>query len=73
MNDMAYGVRLSPRAILDLELIYQEKNALDSPPAETWYLGLRDLIFSLKSLPYHRPRAWDRTIRQLPTETRPLR
>ncbi len=63
---MAYEVRLSPRAIRDLEFIYQEKNVLDSHPAQTWYLGLRDLIFSLESLPYRGARVWDRpTLRQL--------
>jgi hypothetical protein len=63
---MAYEVRLSPRAILDLVFTYQKKNVVDSPPAETWYLGLRDLIFSLESLPYRGPHARGRpTLHQL--------
>jgi toxin ParE1/3/4 len=69
---MAYKVRLSRRAIADLEAIYDEKNVRQSAPAEAWYLGLRDAVFSLEDLPHRGLLAWDRpSLRQLLYGTRP--
>ena len=48
---MAYRVELSRRAELDLDRIYQFIGAFDSPAAARWFVGLRDLIRSLSSLP----------------------
>jgi toxin ParE1/3/4 len=63
---MTYEVRLSRRAVSDLEAIYDDKSVQLSPPAATWYLGLRDLIFSLEVSPYRGTIARDKpTLRQL--------
>ena len=48
---MAYKVSLSQRAIRDLNAIFEAKHAETSRPAAAWFLGLRDTIFSLSSLP----------------------
>ena len=48
MSNMRYEVRLSRRAESDLRHIYRFITAHDSRPAETWFLGLRDAIFSLE-------------------------
>ena len=72
MSDMAYEVRLSRRAVADLEAIYNKKNVQHSAPAEAWYLGLRDAVFSLENLSHRGMVAWDRpSLRQLLYGTRP--
>ena len=48
---MTYEVRLAPQAIRDLRTLYREKQAETSHHAAAWFLGLREAVFSLESLP----------------------
>jgi toxin ParE1/3/4 len=63
---MAYEVRLSPLAIRNLVQIYKAIEADTSGPAAEWYLGLREAVFSLETLPMRGTVATDKPIfRQL--------
>ncbi|MEO6802498.1 MAG: type II toxin-antitoxin system RelE/ParE family toxin [Granulicella sp.] len=62
----AYHVELAERAMLDLESIYAEIDAENSPAALRWYVGLEEIIFSLDQLPDRGTRTEeDRKLRQL--------
>ena len=52
---MAYRVELANRAVRDLELLYLEKNAADSPAAARWYNGLQKAVYALERYPYGCP------------------
>jgi toxin ParE1/3/4 len=65
-KSIAYRVELAERAILDLESIYSEIDAENSPPARRWYNGLEELVLSLDRLPDRGTRTEeDRKLRQL--------
>jgi plasmid stabilization system protein ParE len=49
---MAYLVRLSDRALRDLELIYEYVQADQSDKASAWFNGLEKAIYSLERFPY---------------------
>lgn len=69
---MAYLVRLTNRALRDLEYIYQLIQADESEAAYRWFNGLAELIYSLESLPdrgSHTPE--NRKMRQLLYGTKP--
>jgi toxin ParE1/3/4 len=52
---MAYRVEITPRAERDLVSLYNYIKAGDSPQAQTWYFGLKDVILSLRELPDRNP------------------
>ncbi len=52
---MAYRVELARRAVRDLELLYLEKNALESAAAARWYNRLQKAVYALESYPYRCP------------------
>jgi mRNA-degrading endonuclease RelE of RelBE toxin-antitoxin system len=52
---MTYRVELASRAILDLEILYAEKNAAESQAAARWYNGLEEAIYALATYPYRCP------------------
>ncbi|MGO4882105.1 MAG: type II toxin-antitoxin system RelE/ParE family toxin [Bryobacteraceae bacterium] len=52
---MTYRVELSGRAARDLDILYVEKNARDSPAAARWYNGLEEAVSSLGSFPHRCP------------------
>lgn len=52
---MAYEVRLSKRALIDLRRIYKTIQAETSAAAERWFLGLEASIFSLEEQPARAP------------------
>jgi plasmid stabilization system protein ParE len=54
---MVYRVRIGPRAERDLEDLYVEIEAQDSPTAQRWYQGLKQAILSLRERPRRAPRA----------------
>jgi plasmid stabilization system protein ParE len=67
---MTYRVEFSIRALLDLEVLYFEKNVADSNAAAKWFNGLQDAIDGLATLPHRCPFALerngkDRELRQL--------
>jgi plasmid stabilization system protein ParE len=63
---MAYQVRLTPRALRDLERIYQHIEAEVSAQAFTWFNGLEAAITSLEQHPNRGPRTpEDKTLRHL--------
>lgn len=46
--NMAYRVELTARAAGDLEALYLEKNAAESPDAARWYNGLEQAVYTLE-------------------------
>ena len=65
-KNIAYRVELTERAILDLEAIYTEIDAENSPTASNWYNGLEEIVLSLDHLPDRGVRIEeDRKLRQL--------
>src|SRR5579863_9617021 len=42
----AYRVELTARAVSDLEALYLEKNAAESPDAARWYNGLEQAVYT---------------------------
>jgi plasmid stabilization system protein ParE len=48
---MTYRVEFSVRALLDLEVLYFEKNVAESRAAARWFNGLQDAIEGLATLP----------------------
>jgi plasmid stabilization system protein ParE len=54
---MAYLVELAARAARDLEILYLEKNAVDSQAAASWYNGLEDAVLTLATRPHRCPAA----------------
>lgn len=48
---MPYLVRLSDRALRDLELIYEYVRAAQSDKASAWFNGLEEAIYSLEDYP----------------------
>lgn len=48
---MAYRVRLSDRALRDVEIIYEYVQAAESDRALDWFNGLEDAIYSLEKYP----------------------
>jgi toxin ParE1/3/4 len=54
---MAYAVKFAARAIRDLEILYMEKNAVDSQAAARWYNGLERVAYALASYPHRCPAA----------------
>jgi hypothetical protein len=54
---MEYGVELAARAARDLEILYLEKNAAESPDAARWYNGLEQAVYTLETHPNRCPSA----------------
>jgi mRNA-degrading endonuclease RelE of RelBE toxin-antitoxin system len=52
---MAYSVEFSARAARDLEILYLEKNAAESPAAARWYNGLEQAVYALETHPHRCP------------------
>ena len=52
---MTYRVELADRAARDLESLYAEKSAVESPTAVRWYNRLEKAVFALGSYPYRCP------------------
>jgi hypothetical protein len=50
--NMAYSVEFSARAARDLEMLYLEKNAAESPAAARWYNGLEQAVYALETHPH---------------------
>jgi len=66
---MAYRVEFAARAVRDLEILYLDKNAAESPAAARWYNGLEQSVDVLETHP-NRPvdpeaRKVKRRLRQL--------
>ena len=57
---MAYGVKISKRAVTNLRNIYRAIRVVHSPVAEDWFVGLEAPIFSLEHLPERNPIAPER-------------
>ena len=57
---MTYRVEFSIRALLDLEVLYFEKNVAESIAAARWFNGLQDAIEGLAALPHRCPFAPER-------------
>ncbi len=53
--NMAYRVELTARAVSDLEVLYLEKNAAESPDAARWYNGLEQAVYTLEMRPRRCP------------------
>lgn len=49
---MTYRVELTGRAARDLDSLYLEKHATDSPAAACWYNRLEEAVYSLERSPY---------------------
>jgi plasmid stabilization system protein ParE len=67
---MPYLVEFATRAIVDLEILYQEKNAAESHAAARWYNRLEQAVYALASHPLRCPVAPEvkkmkRKVRQL--------
>ena len=67
---MPYLVEFATRAIVDLEVLYIEKNASESRGAARWYNRLEQAVYALASHPLRCPLAPEakkmkRTVRQL--------
>jgi len=63
---MAYVVRLTDRALRDMEVIYEFIEADESESASAWFQHLGDAIFSLERFPERGTRvAESRKLRQL--------
>jgi plasmid stabilization system protein ParE len=54
---MAYHVELTARAVSDLEVLYLEKSAAESPDAALWYNELEQAVYTLESHPRRCPSA----------------
>ena len=54
---MTYRVELADRVVRDLELLYLEKNAVDSPSAARWYNRLEEAVSALGRYPKRCPTA----------------
>ena len=52
---MTYRVELTDRAARDLELLYLEKNAVESQAAARWYNRLEEAVSALATYPYRCP------------------
>jgi toxin ParE1/3/4 len=52
---MPYLVEFATRAIVDLEILYVEKNAAESQPAARWYNRLEQAVYGLDSQPHRCP------------------
>jgi len=55
--NMEYRVELTARAMRDLESLYLEKNATESPDAARWYNGLEQAVVTLATHPDRCPSA----------------
>jgi toxin ParE1/3/4 len=54
---MAYLVEFSSRAARDLEILYVEKDAAESPTAARWYNGWEEAVDGLAGYPHRCPLA----------------
>jgi mRNA-degrading endonuclease RelE of RelBE toxin-antitoxin system len=54
---MTYRVELTDRAVRDLEILYQEKNAAESLAAARWFNGLEKAVCRLERYPLRCPMA----------------
>lgn len=54
---MAYRVEFAARAARDLEYLYLEKNAAESPAASRWLNGLEQAVNALAGHPHRCPAA----------------
>jgi mRNA-degrading endonuclease RelE of RelBE toxin-antitoxin system len=52
-----YSVELTARAARDLEILYLEKDAVESLDAARWYNGLEQAVYTLETLPDRCPTA----------------
>jgi toxin ParE1/3/4 len=52
---MPYSVEFAARAARDLEILYLERNAAESPAAARWYNGLEDAVYALGAHPNRCP------------------
>jgi toxin ParE1/3/4 len=52
---MPYNVEFAARAARDLELLYLEKNAAESPAAARWDNGLEEAVYALGAHPNRCP------------------
>jgi toxin ParE1/3/4 len=52
---MAFRVEFAARAARDLEILYLEKNAAESPAAVRWYNGLEQAVYELETHPNRCP------------------
>jgi len=52
---MTYLVDFAARAVRDLEILYVEKNAAESPAAAHWYNELELVVYALASYPHRCP------------------
>jgi toxin ParE1/3/4 len=53
--NMTYRIELTARAVRDLEILYLEKNASESPDAARWYNGLEQAVYTLETHPNRCP------------------
>ncbi|MCL2659536.1 MAG: type II toxin-antitoxin system RelE/ParE family toxin [Acidobacteriaceae bacterium] len=56
---MRYQVEFAARADRDLEVLYIEKNAVESRAAARWFNGLEQAILALEKYPYRCPVAME--------------
>jgi mRNA-degrading endonuclease RelE of RelBE toxin-antitoxin system len=52
---MPYSVEFATRAARDLEILYLEKNAEESPAAARWFDGLEQAVYALEMHPNRCP------------------
>jgi mRNA-degrading endonuclease RelE of RelBE toxin-antitoxin system len=52
---MTYRVELADRAVRDLELLFLDKNAEDSPTAARWFNRLEQAVCALEKFPFRCP------------------
>jgi toxin ParE1/3/4 len=52
---MPYRVEFAARAARDLEILYVEKNAVESPAAARWYNALEETVYALETRPNRCP------------------
>jgi plasmid stabilization system protein ParE len=52
---MTYRVEFTERAARDLNVLYVEKHATDSPAAAQWYNRLEEAVYRLERFPYRCP------------------
>jgi plasmid stabilization system protein ParE len=52
---MTYRVELAERAVRDLELLFLEKNASESPAAARWFNQLEQAVYGLGKHPFRCP------------------
>lgn len=48
---MAYLVRITPRARLDLAILFHDVHGRDSEAGLKWYIGLKEAVLTLEKLP----------------------